>query len=122
MRSAEVSEGQGLAHVEALDGASTIQSAEVTSIAETLKDLENDLCRVRSFRTSVIRWSTTVTLAFIRSPGLTVIRIRALGEGTISYHAYETTAPSDLQSVSVPICSTAFEFTRWPPSPTQNAE
>ncbi len=52
----------------------------------------------------------TLTVADIVSPGLTFMRIVREAAGTNSYHALEDTFPDDVQSTSVPICSSAFEL------------
>ena len=55
------------------------------------------------------------------SPAWTASSIDRDGAGTSSYQALNRAAPA-LQSASVPICSSALEFTSYPPSPTQYAE
>src|SRR5205807_10417983 len=84
--------------------------------------LWNPRLRVRSSRDRLTLWPATLTWAFITSPGCTAIRSWVDGAGTSSYHAVEWTAPEFLQSTSVPICSSAFEVTVNPPSPTQYDE
>ncbi len=104
------------------DGASTIQSAEVTSIGEACTVRVNVVRRVRSLRVRVTRWPSMITLAFMTSPGSTRIRMLRDGAGTSSFQALDTTLPRALQSTSVPICSSALEFTLKPPSPTHTDE
>ena len=120
-KSASGSVWQDVAVVQS-EGASTIHSAELTSIEAALNHLVKELWRVRSASFSSTRWPTTVTEADIRSPGRTRRLIDSEGAGTSSYHAEERTLPWRLQSISVPICSSAFEFWLYPPRPTQTAE
>src|SRR5207248_1041592 len=104
------------------DGASTIHSAEVTSTVPMRSDLVNVHPRLRSRSTSVVVCPWTVTLAAIRSPGLTGRKIGYDGAGTVSYHAVELVLPDRVQSTSVPICSRAGESELNPPRPTQYEE
>ena len=92
------------------EGASAIQSAELVSTDLAVICFENDSCSVWSVSRRVTRCPKTTTLALMRSPGLTVIRMLFIGEGTSSYHAEDVMVPEALQSSSVPICSRASEL------------
>src|SRR5450755_328831 len=92
------------------EGASTIHSAEPTSIEPAPNDLVKAVWRVRSASFSWTRWPTTVTEADSRSPGRTRRLTDSDGAGTSSYQAEESTRPDRLQSTSVPICSSEFEL------------
>src|ERR1700727_931236 len=101
------------------DGASTIQSADETSTLGTVTVRVNDLSRGRSCSETGTVLAMTFTAALLVSPGLTFIRIVCDGAGTSSYQTLATILPCALQSVSLPICSSALTLPLKPPSPTQ---
>ena len=104
------------------DGASAIHSAEPVSTRGAVSVRANAVPRVRSAIRRRTRCPLTVTLAEMRSPGRTVIRIVRDGAGTSSSQAIDRSRPLVVQSASVPICSSARELALSPPMPTQNAE
>src|SRR5580658_588875 len=91
------------------DGASTIHSAELTSIDGAFSVLWKRRWLVSSLSVNITVCPVTVTVACMTSPGFTRRAMVLDGAGTSSNHALETTLPAALQSTSVPVCSSASE-------------